>query len=67
VNQYTSIDPTTTADSGCTVFPATTLAAEYLIVPQLTASDTGVQVGFRLVGDTILPAPTPSPSLQSFA
>ena len=67
VNQYTSIDPTTTADSGCTVFPATTLAAEYLIVPQLTASDTGVQAGFRLVGDTILPAPTPSPSLQSFA
>jgi hypothetical protein len=55
VNAYASLDPTT-ADSGCTVFPATSVAAEYLIVPQLTAGNPGDQAGFRLGGDTILPA-----------
>ena len=61
LNQYTFLDPTT-ADSGCTIFPATTsTGAEYLIVPQLTAGNPGSQAGFRLVGDTILPAPSPVP------
>jgi len=67
VNAYASIDPTTTPDSGCVVFPATAAAAEYLIALQLTAGDTGIRAGFRLAGDTILPAATPSPSPQSFA
>lgn len=57
VNQYVSIDPTTV--SGCSVFPATTaLAAEYLVVPQLTSGVPGQTAGFRLNGDTILPAPS---------
>jgi len=57
VYQYVSIDPAT--DSGCAVFPATTaLAAEYLIVPQLTSGVPGQTAGFRVGGDTILPAPS---------
>jgi hypothetical protein len=61
VYQYVSIDPVT--DSGCAVFPATTtLAAEYLIVPQLTSGVPNQTAGFRLGGDTILPAPSaPAP------
>src|SRR5467141_3401156 len=61
VFQYVSIDPAT--DLGCAVFPATTtLAAEYLIVPQLTSGVPAQTVGFRLGGDTILPAPSaPAP------
>jgi hypothetical protein len=59
VNAYTSIDPA--VGSGCTVFPATTLSAEYLIVPQLATGNPGATAGFRLTGDTILPAPSPSP------
>jgi hypothetical protein len=56
VNQYVSIDPATV--SGCSVFPATTaLAAEYLVVPQLTSGVPGQTAGFRVNGDTILPAP----------
>jgi len=62
VNQYVTIDPA--ADSGCMVFPATTTsAADYLLIPQLTSGVPGQQAGFRLVGDTILPAPGPSPAL----
>ncbi len=58
MNQYVSIDPATV--SGCSVFPATTaLAAEYLVVPQLTSGVPGQTAGFRLNGDTILPAPAP--------
>ena len=61
VNQYVSIDPA--ADAGCMVFPATAgLAAEYLLVPQLTSGTPGQVANFRLVGDTILPAPGPSPA-----
>jgi hypothetical protein len=57
VSQYVSIDPAT--DSGCAVFPATTtLAAEYLVVPQLTSGVPAQTAGFRLGGDTILPAPS---------
>ena len=61
VNQYVSIDPAT--DSGCMVFPATAaLAAEYLLVPQLTSGVPGQTAAFRLGGDTILPAPSaPAP------
>ena len=61
VNQYVSIDPG--ADSGCVVFPATTtLPAEYLLVPQLASGVPGQVAGFRLGGDTILPAPSaPAP------
>jgi hypothetical protein len=59
VNQYVSIDPAT--DSGCAVFPATTtVAAEYLVVPQLTSGVPAQTAGFRLVGDTILPLPARS-------
>lgn len=55
--QYVSIDPV--ADSGCVVFPATTTTpAEYLIIPQLTSGIPGQTAGFRLGGDTILPAPS---------
>ncbi len=57
VGEYVSIDPG--PGSGCSVFPATAaLAAEYLIVPQLTAGIPGQTAGFRLNGDTILPAPS---------
>jgi len=57
INQYVSIDPG--PDSGCMVFPPTTVApAEYLIVPQLTSGVPGRTAGFRLGGDTILPAPS---------
>ena len=61
VNQYVSIDPG--PNSGCLVFPATTtLASEYLIVPQLTSGVPGQRAAFRLGGDTILPAPSaPAP------
>ncbi len=65
VNQYAFVDPTT-ADSGCTVFPSTNSAAEYLIVPQLTGGNPGDQAQFRLVGDTILPAAS-SPAPRVFA
>ena len=58
VNQYVSIDPAT--DSGCAVFPATTLAAQYLVMPQLATGVPGQTAAFRLGGDTILPAPPPS-------
>src|SRR5207247_2651882 len=57
VGQYVSIDPGPV--SGCSVFPATAaLAAEYLIVPQLTSGIPGQTAAFRLKGDTILPAPS---------
>src|SRR5213083_2790169 len=57
VGQYVSIDPGPV--SGCSVFPATAaLAAEYLIVPQLTSGIPGQTAAFRLHGDTILPAPS---------
>jgi hypothetical protein len=58
VNQYVSLDPA--VDTGCMVFPATTLAAEYLLVPQITSGVPGQVATFRLKGDTILPAPGPS-------
>ncbi|MGH7521805.1 MAG: hypothetical protein ACREMI_11045, partial [Gemmatimonadales bacterium] len=60
VDEYVSIDPAT--DSGCRVFPATTNAAEYLIAVQLTSGDTAIRAAFRVNGDTILPAPAPSPA-----
>jgi hypothetical protein len=56
--EYVSIDPT--PDSGCSVFPAAAGAAEYLIVPQLATGTSGATAGFRLFGDTILPA-SPAP------
>src|SRR6266566_5879468 len=57
VGQYRSIDPALV--SGCMVFPATTtLAAEYLLVPQLTSGVPAQTAAFRLGGDTILPAPS---------
>src|SRR6267378_993639 len=56
--QYVSIDPA--VDSGCAVFPSTVLAAEYLVVPQITTGVPGAKSGFRLGGDTILPPPPPS-------
>ena len=62
VNQYVSIDPG--PDSGCFVFPASPVQpAEYLLVPQLASGVPGQTAGFRLGGDTILPAhsaPTPA-------
>ena len=62
VNQYVSIDPG--PDSGCFVFPASpTLPAEYLLVPQFASGVPGQTTGFRLGGDTILPAPSaPAPA-----
>jgi len=45
------------------VFPATAGAAEYLVVPQLTAGNPGDQAQYRLGGDTINPI-TPSPTAQ---
>jgi hypothetical protein len=65
VHQYVFLDQAT--DSGCSVFPATTtLGAEYLIVPQLTSGDTAIRAGYRLFGDTILPAAS-SPAPQFVA
>ena len=58
VNEYFSLDPASNA--GCSVFPATTLAAAYLVMPQLATGVPGQTATFRLVGDTILPAPPPS-------
>src|SRR5262245_59186239 len=65
VNEYVSIDAG--LDTGCTVYPATTLAAQYLVVPQIASGVPGQTAGFRLVGDTILPAPAPSPTVQELA
>jgi hypothetical protein len=48
------------------VFPATTISpGEYLIVPQLTSGVPGQTAGFRLAGDTILPAPSAAVQEQS--
>ena len=59
VDEYVSIDPA--SNSGCSVFPATTsLAARYLVMPQLATGVPGQIAGFRLGGDTILPVPPPS-------
>ena len=57
---YGFFDP---VGAGCTVFPATAGAAEYLVVPQLTAGNPGDQAQYRLGGDTINPV-TPSPTSQ---
>jgi hypothetical protein len=57
---YGFFDP---AGAGCTVFPATAGAAEYLVVPQLTAGNPGDQAEYRLGGDTINPV-TASPTPQ---
>ncbi len=63
VNAYVSLDPA--SDSGCSVFPATTsLAATYLVMPQLATGVPGQIAGFRLGGDTILPAPPPTAPLS---
>ncbi|MGE5802283.1 MAG: hypothetical protein ACM358_08480 [Gemmatimonadota bacterium] len=44
------------------MFPATAGAAQYLVVPQLTAGNPGDQAEYRLGGDTILPvSPSPTP------
>ncbi len=61
VNQYASIDPGPA--SGCFVFPASPIVpAEYLLVPQFASGVPGQTTGFRLGGDTILPAPSaPAP------
>jgi len=57
VGQYVSIDPALV--SGWMVFPATTtLAAEYLVVPELTSGVPAQPAAFRLGGVTILPAPS---------
>jgi hypothetical protein len=59
VYEYVSIDPA--SDAGCAVFPATaSVAAEYLIVPQLATGVPGQTAAFRVGGDTLLPAPPPS-------
>jgi len=59
VDEYVSIDPA--SNSGCSVFPATTsLAARYLVMPQLATGVPGQIAGFRLGGDTILPVPPPA-------
>jgi len=61
VNQYVSIDPGPA--SGCFVFPAAPSPAEYLLVPQFASGVPGQTTGFRLGGDTILPAPSaPTPA-----
>ncbi len=63
VAAYRSIDPA--LDSGCTVFPAngTPSTLEYLVVPQFATGVPGTSGSFRLGGDTILPAPKPSPGI----
>ena len=48
------------------MFPATAGAAEYLVVPQLTAGNPGDQAQYRLGGDTVLPV-TPSPTAQQLS
>ena len=59
VDGYGFFDP---VGAGCTVFPATAGAAEYLVVPQLTAGNPAIG-GYRLGGDTINPV-TASPTPQ---
>src|SRR5258705_12460439 len=55
VGEYVSVDPG--PGSGCSVFPTTAaLAAEYLIVPQLTSGTPGRPSWFPLNRGTILPA-----------
>ncbi|HXE82093.1 MAG TPA: hypothetical protein VN513_02030 [Gemmatimonadales bacterium] len=61
VDAYGFFDPAVA--QGCTVFPATAGAAQYLVVPQLTAGNPGDKAEYRLGGDTISPV-TPSPSVQ---
>ena len=63
VAAYRLIDPA--RDSGCTVFPAngTPSTLEYLVVPQFATGVPGLLGSFRLGGDTILPAPGPSPGV----
>src|SRR5688572_26340707 len=63
VNGYGFFDPA--AGAGCTVFPSTGVAAEYLVVPQLTAGNPGDQSDYRLGGDTINPV-TASPTPHQF-
>ena len=55
---YVTYDPAA-SDSGCVVFPAAGAAdsAEFLLVPQLATGVPGKTSSFRLVGDTIRPAP----------
>ncbi|HEY6093177.1 MAG TPA: hypothetical protein VIV83_14370 [Gemmatimonadales bacterium] len=55
--QYASIDPA--GGNGCTVYPAAGgSGAQYLLVPQITTGTPGQQTGYRLVGDTLVPAPS---------
>src|SRR5205085_1971875 len=64
---YVSIDAS--SDSGCTVFSAngTPSTVEYLVVPQFATGVPGKSGSFRLGGDTILPAPAPSPGVGESA
>ena len=64
---YVSIDAA--SDSGCTVFSAngTPSTVEYLVVPQFATGVPGKSGSFRLGGDTILPAPAPSPGVGESA
>jgi hypothetical protein len=60
--QYVSVDPA--VGNGCTVYPAAGgSGAQYLLVPQITTGTPGSKTGYRLVGDTLVPAPTgPAPA-----
>ncbi len=62
--QYVAIDPA--PQSGCVVVPANGPAdsAEYLLVPQLATGVPGMTSSYRLVGDTIRPAP-PAPAFSA--
>ena len=51
--EYVSLDAG--AGSGCVAFPATSAAAEYLVVPQLATGTPGQMTTFELGGDTIRP------------
>ena len=61
VDAYGFFDPAVA--QGCTIFPTPAGAAQYLVVPQLTAGNPGDKAEYRLGGDTISPV-TPSPSVQ---
>lgn len=62
VNGYGFFDPAV-AES-CTLFPASATAAEYLVVPQLTAGNPGDQAEYRVGGDTINPVTSSAAAQQ---
>jgi hypothetical protein len=54
ISAYQSVDPGPV--SGCIVFPASTAATEYLLVPQAATGTPNDTQGFKLVGSALTPS-----------